>query len=209
MPIRGTPLLAIWLELLEKYGITEALINLHHLHEKVNLFLRSYPSRLRVTTVYEQRLLGSAGTVLENRAFVEGQRDFLVLYADNLTNLNLGRMVRFHRSRGGYLTLGVVPTDRPTEKGVVVVGHDGRVTDFAEKPSQPRSNLANAGVYVATQELFGYLPASLANGETLDFGYQVLPSIVPHLYGYPIHEFLMDVGTPQALESAQKEWPGL
>src|SRR5205814_9297851 len=54
-----------------------------------------------------------------NRAFVDGEQSFLILYADNLTNVDLGRMLRFHAQRDVPLTMGVAPTDKPKEKGTV------------------------------------------------------------------------------------------
>ena len=209
MPIRGVPLLAIWFQLLERHGVNEVLVNLHHAPEAVSEFLRTHRTSIAVATVHETRLLGSAGTVLANRGFVAGERRFLILYADNLTNVNLQRMTQFHDERQDPLTIGVVPTDTPQEKGTVVVDADARVLEFAEKANQPRSNLANAGIYVANQDLFGYFPPSFHNGDALDFGYHVLPRMVPRVAAYRIDEFLMDIGTPENYELGQARWPGL
>lgn len=207
LPIRGKPLLEIWLDLLQRHGVREALVNLHHLDQPVRDFLRSRGPGLPVTAVYEERLLGSAGTVLQNRDFVAGEDDFLVLYADNLTNVDLTSMVRRHREREDPLTLGVVPTDRPREKGIVVVDGEGRVSDFQEKPARPLSNLANAGVYVARPAIFDHFP--VAGPEALDFGFHILPRMRGHMNVHVIAEFLMDIGTPEAYRQAQDEWPGL
>lgn len=209
VPIRGTPLLAIWLRLFEMHGVTSVLVNLHHFPERVSEFLESWPTSVAVHTVHEPRLLGSAGTVLANREFVDGEDSFLVIYADNLTSINLRSMIRFHQGHREPLTLGVAPTDRPSEKGTVVVGSHGEVLEFAEKAAQPRSNLANAGVYVVNQGLFDFLPRALPADGVLDFGYDVLPRMVPHVAAYRIDEFLMDIGTPEAYEQAQRIWPGL
>jgi mannose-1-phosphate guanylyltransferase len=209
VPIRGTPLLALWLRLLEKHGITSVVLTLHHLHERVIEYLESHRTSLAVDVVYESRLLGSAGTVLANRGFVDGERRFLVLYADVLTNVDLQKLIQFHDSRRVPLTLGVVPTDRPREKGTVAVDGDNRVIEFTEKSEHPRSNLANAGIYVATQELFDYLPACVPANGAIDFGHHVLPRMVPNLAAYPIEEFLIDIGTPENYLQGQALWPGL
>jgi len=209
VPIRGTPLLALWLELLEREGVTDVLINLHHLAEKVEAFLRSRRTSLRVFTSHEDRLLGSAGTVLQNRDFVAGDEEFLVLYADNLTNADLRKMVSFHRDRPEPLTLGVQPTDRPQEKGIVVLDGDFRVTAFDEKPARPRSDLANAGIFVARSEVLDEASAVRPEGEVLDFGYHVLPRMLGRMNAYVLTEFLADIGTHEALERAQRAWPGL
>jgi mannose-1-phosphate guanylyltransferase len=208
VPIRGTPLLAVWLQLLEHAGVTEVVVTLHHAHERVLEFLHSYRTAQSVHTVFEPQLLGSAGTVVANRRFVEGEESFLILYADVLTNVDLQKMMRFHERQHTALTLGVTPTDRPREKGTVVLDRDRRVVAFEEKAAHPRSNLANAGIYVARRDLFEYLPQPVP-GEILDFGHHVLPRMVRNLTAYPIDEFLMDIGTLAAYETAQSEWPGL
>ena len=209
VPIRGTPLLALWLQLLERGGITDVLINLHHAHARVVEFLDGYRTPIAVTTTHEPVLLGSAGTVRANRDFVRDESRFLVLYADNLTNVDLRRLIRFHDARDLPLTIGVVPTDRPKEKGTVVVDAQDRVLEFVEKSPQPRSDLANAGIYVAGQELFECLPAATPRSDVLDFGYDVLPRMIPRVSAYRIEEFLMDIGTPDGYALAQERWPGL
>ena len=209
VPVRGVPLLGIWLQLLERHGVTRILINVHHFHEQVVRYVRAYPTSIRVETVYEPRLLGSAGTVLANREFVAGEDRFLVLYADNLTAVDLGAMVRFHDARPETLTLGVTPTDVPWEKGTVRLGADAQVLEFAEKASQPPSNLASAGIYVARPRLFDHLPAAPPAHGVLDFGYDVLPRLAPDIAAYVIPEFLLDIGSPQAYARAQQVWPGL
>jgi mannose-1-phosphate guanylyltransferase len=209
VPIRGVPLLAIWLRLLERHGVSEVLVNVHYLHEQVAAFLGAWAGPIAVRVEHEPRLLGSAGTVLANRDFVAGEPRFLVIYADNLTSVDLSAMARFHRGRPETLAIGVTPTDRPEEKGTVVLGARGEVVAFEEKAAAPRSNLANAGIYVTTPRLFEYLPSSVPASDTLDFGYDVLPRMVPDVAAYRIEQYLVDIGTPQAYRAAQAEWPGL
>ncbi len=209
VPIRGTPLLALWLALLERHGVTRVLINVHHAHERVVEFVRKHRTRLQVETVHERRLLGSAGTVAANRRFAADEETFLIVYADNLTNVNLTRMIAFHAGRREPITIGVAPTDRPHEKGTVVVDGDGRVVEFMEKASDPRSNLANAGIYVASRSLFDYLPATVAETTALDFGHDVLPRMTPHVAAFNIDEFLVDIGTPESYARGEAAWPGL
>jgi mannose-1-phosphate guanylyltransferase len=203
------PLLGVWLRLLELHGASSVLINLHHFPEQVLHFLRTFPTSLAVQTVRELELLGSAGTVLTNRRFVADEDRFLVCYADVLTAADLGAMVRFHAQRSETLTLGITPTDKPKEKGTVILASGGEVIAFDEKAPEPRSNLANAGIYVARQRLFDYLPSAMPASGVLDFGHDVLPRMIPDIAAYSIDQFLMDIGTPEAYRRAQQIWPGL
>ena len=203
--IAGQPLLGIWFELCARHGITEVLVNLHHLPDAVRAFVAAYRGPLRIETVYEPHLLGSAGTVAAQRAFVAGEASFWVLYADNLTDVDLSRMLAFHRTRGAEFTIGLAPTDTPREKGIVSLDADGRVVDFTEKPAVPRSNLANAGIYIAGPSLFELL--NEPTPRPFDFGFHVLPRLVGRMHGYAINEYLLDIGTPAALAAAEASWP--
>jgi len=78
------------------------------------------------------------------------------------------------------------------------------VVDFVEKPDHPKSDLANAGVYIASPEIFDYIPKR----EVVDLGFDVLPQLARKMYGYLIREYLLDVGTWENYKKAQKEFPG-
>ena len=204
VPIKGKPLLDYWLRLCERYGISHLLLNLHHLPDLVEEFLDSTSYRLKIKTFYEERLLGSAGTIAVNRDFVAGEEAFFILYADNLTDVNLQKMRKFHMNHGGICTIGLFKANNPKECGIAELNADDLVVDFVEKPRHPKSDLANAGVYIASPGIFDYIPKR----EVVDLGFDVLPRLVGKMYGYLIREYLLDVGTWENYEKAQKEFPG-
>lgn len=205
IPINGEPLLEIWLRLLKGYGVKEVLINMHCRAPQVEEFLSKDDSGLRIKAVYEDKLLGSAGTVLANKDFFAGEEAFFIIYADNLTDMDLTKMAQFHRSRNkeGLLTMGLHRTDNPGACGIAVLDDHGLITSFIEKPGNPESNLANAGVYVAGQGVFDYIPSGK---ELADFGFDVFPALVGRMYGYEIEEYLLDIGTPENYKRAESEW---
>ena len=202
VPIQGKPLLHYWLTLCKAYGITEVLINVHHLADRVLGYLAASDSGIRVIPVYEKSLMGTAGTVAANRGFVQGEDHFFIFYADNLTNMNLQRFLDFHRRNDAVFTMGLFRTQSPRECGIATLDKDNRVIKFREKPPVPETNLANAGIYLAGQDLFDHIP----DKETIDFGYDVLPGLVNRMHGYIIDEYLVDIGTPESYQRAQREW---
>ena len=205
VPIAGQPLLGIWFELCARHGIREVLVNLHHLPEQVRDYVAAWRGPLRITTVFEAELPGSAGTVSAQRAFVAGEQAFFILYADNLTDVDLSRMLAFHHTRHAEFTIALAPTDTPREKGILTLDAQGVVVDFTEKPALPRSNLANAGIYIAGPRLFALLDGP--QPRPFDFGFHVLPRLVGRMHGYAVSEYLQDIGTPAALASAERDWP--
>uniref|UniRef100_UPI0040490E52 nucleotidyltransferase family protein n=1 Tax=Flavobacterium sp. TaxID=239 RepID=UPI0040490E52 len=96
--VAGRPMLDYWFSIFRKYGITEVLINLNHFPEQVKEYAQNNSSEIKITLVYEEKLLGSLGTLLKNQKFVENEKSFFVFYADTLTNLNLNDMLRVHRN---------------------------------------------------------------------------------------------------------------
>ena len=209
LPINGKPLLEIWLGHLKRHGIREVLINTHWRQEKVKAFLEHrQDDHIRVVTYHEPSLLGSAGTVLAKASWVADGEPFFILYGDNLTNVNLTRMLAFHRRHGFPFTLGVFRAGNPTQCGIANIGEGGVVTGFEEKPERPKSEMAAAGIYVTDRRIFEFFPNETRYGSSnpLDLGFHVIPRLVGNMKAYPIEDFLMDIGTPESYEQAQDLW---
>jgi mannose-1-phosphate guanylyltransferase len=204
LPIRGTPILEIWLELCHHYGIDEVLINVHCHGEAVRKYIEKNKNGLRVRLFEEAVLLGSAGTVLANRDWVGNERSFWVFYADVLTTTNLNHMRAFHESLGQIATIGVYEVEDPSRCGIVNVDERGIVRDFVEKPQMPAGNLAFSGLMLATPTLLDVIPDTCP----VDLGFHVLPQIVGRMSAYRISDFLIDIGTLETYRSAQVNWPG-
>jgi len=203
-PVAGRPLLHYWLELCRREGVTDVLMNVSHHFAEVDAFLSAESQALpRVTVVRETAPAGTATTVLRERAFVADVDEFWVLYADNLSDLHMGPMLERHRSHTDPLTVGLFHTPFPTASGIVELDDTGRITTFVEKPARPRSDLANAGVYLARPTLFDAIPS---HDGLVDFGLHVLPALVGRMHGIVIPDFHEDIGTPERLAHASARW---
>lgn len=204
VPIDGAPLLGLWLARCGLAGVTDVLLNVSHHSEVVRDYLDRRPGGPRVQLVVESAPRGTAGTVSAHREFVEGEESFWVIYADNLTDLALDDMLATHRRHHGILTMALFHAPDPPAAGIVEMSPDGRIVSFEEKPKRPRSDLANAGIYLARAELFNELPPP--RGEVLDFGFDVLPRLVGRMHGHVVDGFFADIGTPDALAAASTAW---
>ncbi len=214
VPICGKPLLLIWIELLERCGIGEILINTHHFAGQVEDFIDavSVHTKLKITLVHEKKLLGSGGTVSVNRDFVKGEKDFVIAYADNLTNLNIREMIACHmkyKLQGCDLTMGLFRVSNPSACGIAAIDAQGKITSFIEKPENPPDNLANAGIYIASNKIFNFFPepGEYHEKDVLDFGHHIFPRMTDRMYGYEIKKYLRDIGTMEAYDKAGREWP--
>jgi mannose-1-phosphate guanylyltransferase len=197
--------LEIWLNNCKAAGITNVLVNAHAHAGAVRQFAAEQKTGVRIRIAEEPELLGSAGTLSANRDFVAGEESFFVLYADVLTNVDLRRMLEFHQQKRHPATLGIYQVLDPTRCGIVTMGENAVIQEFVEKPLQPLSNWAFAGVMIAGPELFDFLPAQ----HPADLGFDVLPKMVRKMAAYPISEYLLDIGTIANYQNAQQSWPGL
>jgi mannose-1-phosphate guanylyltransferase len=204
--IGGRPLLDIWLDAFDRAGVREVLINLHYLPEVVQEYLATRTSPPAVYTSYEPTLLGSAGTLVANREWVAGEDLFLVCYADNLTNFDLTSLVEFHRSGRSAATLALFRSEQPEACGIVAIDHANRVVSFVEKPRHPKSDLANAGMYVFSPSVLD----EMDQAPPQDIGYDILPRLVGRARAMVISSYFRDIGSLDAYRLAQQEWrPGV
>jgi len=204
VPIRGKPLLDIWLELCARSGITEVLINLHAHSLSIKQHLRRNGPPVSVRVVEEDQLLGSAGTLAANRDWVGSDRAFWVLYSDVLTNTNLQRMSEFHFSHEGIATLGLYQVPDPSRCGVAITDGAGVIIEFEEKPQKPRSDWVFSGLMVAGPSILDLIPPCIP----ADIAFHVLPRLLGKMLAYPIKDYLLDVGTRPNYEKAQTTWLG-
>ena len=98
--------------------------------------------------------------------------------------------------------MGLFHSDYPQACGIASLDEDGVVVSFIEKPQKTESDLANAGIYVASSEILSYIP----EGDVVDLGHDVLPKLIGKMYGYEIEGYLRDIGTPENYKRAQEEW---
>jgi mannose-1-phosphate guanylyltransferase len=119
-----------------------------------------------------------------------------------LTDYNLGAFRSFHRRCGGPLSMALFRTGVPQQCGIAELDAQDRVVAFTEKPALPRSNLANAGLYVASPDILPLIPEL----PVADIGYHLLPRLVGQMHGWHPEGFLMDIGTPENLQQAGRLW---
>jgi mannose-1-phosphate guanylyltransferase len=205
LSIQGAPLLEIWLNNCKAAGITDVLVNAHAHAEAVRKFAAAQKTGVNICVVEEPQLLGSAGTLAENREFVAGEKAFYILYGDVLTNIDLRPMLKFHEQKRLAATICIYKVPDPARCGIVAVDEKSIVQSFVEKPAQPESNLAFAGTMIASEEIFALLPG----GRPADIGFDLLPKLVGRMAAYEPAAYTLDIGTLDNYQAAQHTWPGL
>jgi len=201
VPIKGQPLLGIWLERLTQAGIGPFLINTHYLAGQVEAFIETSPYRDKVTLVNEPELHGTAGTLIANLEFFRSQ-DGLLIHADNYCLADLIAFQQAHHNRPPecLMTMMTFHTDDPSSCGIVELDERGVVMGFHEKVAKPLGNLANGAVYFLSADLLRRLDTDLHT--VTDFSTEVLNRFIGHIYTYQTLEVFLDIGTPETYEQA-------
>jgi mannose-1-phosphate guanylyltransferase len=203
VPVAGKPLLDYWFHALAHAGVRDVLINTHAhpLAVRQHIAAINRLGAMRITETYEPKLLGSAGTLTANAAFGDDADEIIIIYADNLSDVNLAEMLTFHRASGGPFTMLLFHAANPKACGIAGLDASGRIVRFTEKPANPESDLANAGVYIVSREAWREIAALNA----FDIGFDVLPKFVGRMRGFTVDGFHLDVGTPDSYQRAQPE----
>jgi mannose-1-phosphate guanylyltransferase len=206
VPINGRPLLSYWLELLVGAGIRKILINTHYLPESVNAYIDRSGYAEFITTVFEEKLLGTGGTLLRNRRFFEGGPAMLI-HADNLSKFDISGFMQAYARRpaGVEMTMMTFTTDSPESCGIVELDQLGVVRAFHEKVGNPPGRLANAAVYIVSPAVIDFI-ASLGK-EVVDFSTEVLPHYLGRINTFHNPVYHRDIGTVESLRRAEKEYP--
>lgn len=200
--IGGRPLLDYWFDALAAAGVRDVLVNTHHLPGPVrDLLARKQAEGFRALEAFEPTLLGSAGTIAAAHAFADDADDVIVIYADNLSDVDLAALLEIHRCHRQPMTMLLFRTLRPTECGIAELDPRGRVVGFVEKPAHPKSDLANAGVYVLTAAAW----REIAQLRAFDVGFDVLPRFIGRMHGHLHPGYHRDIGTLEQLESARAD----
>jgi mannose-1-phosphate guanylyltransferase len=195
VPVLGTPVMEHIVRLLARHGFDDVICNLHYFPEQIeNRFGDGSRWGVRLSYSHEQELLGTAGGVRNVREHF-GDETFLIISGDALTDIDLTALWEAHKAKGGIATLSLKRVDDPSQIGVVIVGEDGRIQGFQEKPdpAEALSDLGNCGIYVMEPEIFDYFP----DRPFVDWALDVFPTLLEQdvaFYGHEISEYWNDIG---------------
>src|SRR5712691_8294370 len=181
VPVAGKPCMEHIVELLRRHGFEDVIVTVAFLPQAIRGYFGNGDA------------LGTAGSV--RLATDKLDEPFLVISGDALCDLDLTRLVEFHREHGAAVTIGLKSVPNPLEFGIVVTDDDGKVERFLEKPSwsQVFSDTINTGIYVLDPEVLKHVPAD----RPFDFSKELFPLLLEMgrpLYGYVLDGYWQDIG---------------
>jgi NDP-sugar pyrophosphorylase family protein len=201
--ILNRPFLEYQLEFLKKYQVTEVILCVGYLWEKIYEFFRDGKEwDVKIHYAVEETPLGTGGALKNAEKLLNGP--FLLLNGDSFFEMNLEELIRFHEiaklkteSFVGTIALSEVP-DR-NNYGTVGLGVGHSITAFKEKSTEEKGpGFINAGIYLLEAEILPQIPS----GTKLSLEREVFPFLLNegfNLAGYAAEGYFVDIGTPEGL----------
>ena len=145
---------------------------------------------------------GTANAIYQNLEFMESYNpDYvLILSGDHIYKMDYEEMLEFHKENNADVTIAAmpVPIEEANRFGIVITDKENRITEFEEKPENPRSNLASMGIYIFSWPVLRDALIQKRDEPGCDFGKHVIPYCFEQkqrLFAYEFNGYWKDVGT--------------
>lgn len=145
---------------------------------------------------------GTANAIYQNLEYMEQYNpDYvLILSGDHIYKMDYEVMLNYHKANKSDVTIAVmpVPMEEASRFGIMVTDDNGRITEFQEKPKEPKSNLASMGIYIFSWPVLRNALLKLKNQKNCDFGMHIIPYCQEtghRLFAYEFNGYWKDVGT--------------
>lgn len=198
IPICGKPIIEHEVEMAKRQGFTDFLFIIGYLGDQIEAYFGD-GSRfgVRIDYFHETQPLGTAGALgLLRDQLTE---DFFVFYGDTIMDIDMHRMLDYHRRKGADATLLLHPNDHPFDSDLVDIDAEGRVRRFYHKPHPEgfiAHNIVNAALFIFSPRVL----TQIEPGVKCHIEKHVLPRCMEagmQLYGYVSAEYIKDMGTPE------------
>ncbi|MCR5580408.1 MAG: glucose-1-phosphate adenylyltransferase, partial [Pseudobutyrivibrio sp.] len=145
---------------------------------------------------------GTANAIFQNLKYMENYNPeyVLILSGDHIYKMDYEAMLDFHKAKGADVTIAVIPVpiEEASRFGVVIADDEKRISEFEEKPANPRSNLASMGIYIFSWKVLKESLLALKDQSNCDFGKHIIPYLHEKgspMYAYEFNSYWKDVGT--------------
>ncbi len=208
VPVMNRPLLERTIELLRSANILDIAVNVHHLPEQVIAHFGD-GSKFGVNLHFsrEEKIMGTAGGIKAVQGFLEGG-SFLVVNSDIIVDIDLNRVLQFHRERGSCLTLVVREDDSPKNYDPIEIQEDGRIVHFVGASSMNAPDdtrrVMFTGIQIMEPEIFSRIPERKFCGTTQDVFPEMVEEGLP-VFGYLHKDYWIDMGNREQYLEVHKD----
>lgn len=218
IPVDGVPVLEREICSLRDQGFKEFIFTVSYKADQIiEHFGNGEKFKVRIEYYKENTPLGNGGALVKMRALGELDGDFLLLNADSIFDIDFNRFVKYHKKRGGLVTLFTHPNSHPYDSGLIIADQDKSVKKWLTKEEQrPQwyKNRVNAGLHVVNSEILDSINADaigkVIDGKTIkvDLDRQILKPLcgTGTMFCYDSPEYVKDMGTPERYKAVCRDF---
>ena len=155
---------------------------------------------------------GTANAIYQNLEYMElyNPEYVLILSGDHIYKMDYEIMLDYHKANNADVTIAAmpVPIEEASRFGILITDEDNRITEFEEKPANPRSNLASMGIYIFSWKVLKDALIKMKDQKGCDFGKHIIPYCFENgkrLFAYEYNGYWKDVGTLSSYWEANME----
>lgn len=205
--IGGLPILEHQIRLLKRYGLKDIIILTGYLAEVIEKYFKNGQRfGVKITYIKSDPAIGNADRLKLAEKKLSG--DFLVFYGDTMLDIDLKRLINFHKKKNSSCTLIIHPNDHPYDSDLVETNDNQEIVALHSKPHPSNKyckNLVNAGIYIFSPDIFKYIKSK--KGLELDLAKHILSKTIgrERIFGYNTPEYIKDMGTPKRFKQVTKD----
>lgn len=155
---------------------------------------------------------GTANAIYQNLEYMETYNpDYvLILSGDHIYKMDYEVMLEYHKANNADITIAAmpVPIEEASRFGILITDENNRITEFEEKPANPRSNLASMGIYIFSWKVLKEALIRMSDVPGCDFGKHIIPYCFEsgnRVFAYEYNGYWKDVGTLSSYWEANME----
>jgi len=204
IPILGKPILEYQIETLARQGITDIILVVGYLGNVIkDYFKEGVAFGVAISYIEEISPLGTAGALFYLKQKVTS--DFLLVNGDLIFDVDIKRLLSFHKLNGGVATIVTHPNSHPYDSGIIESNDNGMVTKWLHKEDERfwYKNRVNSGIHMLSPRIFSLF----SELKKIDLDRDILrPMICQHiLFAYDTPEYIKDMGTPDRLLNVERD----
>ena len=204
LPVCGKPVLLHQIECLKRQGVTKITLAIGHLGQQiVEFFQDGRQFGVQIDYIKEEEPLGTAGALYYLKGRITD--DFLLINGDLIFDVDVHRLMDFHKKANADVTLLTHPNDHPYDSGIILAEKSGQVTGWLTKEDKRGwyRNCVNAGLHVLSPGLL----ECMEEPRKIDLDREILKPLIlsGRVFVYRSPEYIKDMGTPERIAQVEHD----
>ncbi len=201
--VGGKPFLEYLIEELKRFGIKDIILCVAYKSKIIEDYFKNGENRgVKIRYSKRNRPSGTAGEIINAKNLINSD-PFLVINGDSYCETDITKAVKFHESRKAMATVVVTKIADVARYGNVILGPKNSISKFEEKGRAKKEGYINGGVYVFSRKILKII----RDYECSSLEYELFPILINRgIFAFKASGIFVDIGTPQSLKRARKNF---